>query len=103
VLAFTSFEEALQSLRQSPPDAAVVSITPAHLPWRDFQHQCALRNPRVPVLYVSCLFSNAREAGLEPVEGEAFFLQKPSSKAELECALSSLLSASKEARGQVER
>jgi hypothetical protein len=98
VLGFTSFTEALRALCERPPDAAVVSVTPAHLPWRDFQHLCALHVPPVPVLYESCLFSSPAEAGLEPLEGWAEFLPKPAPKAELQAAMYRLMAVSSESR-----
>lgn len=93
VLGFTSFDEAWRALEQNPPDAAVVSITPAQVPWRDFQHLCASLEPPVPVLYESCLFTSAHEAGLDPVEGYADFLRKPARKSEIREALLRLLAA----------
>jgi hypothetical protein len=91
VVALTSLDDAARALRESPPDAAVVSVTPAHVVWREFQHLCAVGRPPVPVLYVSCLFTCAADAGLEPLEGEAAFLRKPASKAEFAEALRRLL------------
>jgi hypothetical protein len=57
------------------------------------------------VLYESCLFSDAHEAGLDPVEGYAAWLKKPASKAELEAALASLLAAARDSRrvGEIPR
>ncbi len=41
------------------PDAAVVSLPPARLPWREFQHRCAAHVPPIPVLYESCIDADA--------------------------------------------
>lgn len=101
VLGLGSFEEARRVLLESPPDAAVVTVGPAHLPWRDFQKLCAGRTPPVPVLYESCVFTSAEEAGLEPDESHALFLRTPAPIAEFEGALARLLSAAREARSQL--
>ena len=98
VLALTDFEEAARTVRETPPDAVVASVPPAHLPWREFQHACASGVPPVPVLYVSCLHANAAEAGLAPLEGDAEFLRKPTPRAELEAALARLLEAARASR-----
>ena len=89
--AVSSFEEAERALRDGAPDAAVVSLPPAHLPWRAFQHLCASREPPVPVLYESCVFGCACDAGLEPGDGYVEFLPKPAPRTELRAALTRLL------------
>ena len=99
VVAATQFEEACRLVAEHPPDAAVVSLPPARLAWRRFQHLCAERAPPGPVLYESCVFSRAAEAGLEPLEGWAEVLAKPASKGELEAALDRLLAAASPRRG----
>jgi DNA-binding NtrC family response regulator len=98
VLPFNWFGDACHRIERDPPDAVVVSLTAAHLPWREFQRLCASRTPSVPVLYASAEFSNAADAGLEPVEGYADFLYQPASKPEIEVALSKLRAASGEHR-----
>lgn len=98
VLPFESFVDACRLIERDPPDAVVVSLTAAHLPWREFQRLCASRTPSVPVLYASAEFSNAADAGLEPVEGYADFLYQPASKPEIESALAKLRAASAEHR-----
>ena len=96
--SLTSFEEACRLLLENPPDAAVVSIPPARLAWCDFQKLCATRKPPVPVLYESCVYASAVEAGLEPVEGPARFLRKPIPRSEFAEALEALLTAAHDAR-----
>lgn len=87
-----SFEEALERVSSGAPiDAAVVSLTPARLPWRAFQRACAERRPQVPVLYESCVHAGGADLGLTPFDGSARFLAKPASRAELEAALYELL------------
>jgi DNA-binding response OmpR family regulator len=91
IQAVSSFREAERIITTTPPDAALISLPPASLPWREFQHVCASRNPPIPVLYESCLATNSRELGLESGDGYAAILQKPASRAELRAALSALL------------
>lgn len=90
----TSYRQAEQALRAHPPDAAIVSLTPARLPWRSFQSLCATQAPPVPVLYESCVYASPDEAGLTPVEGYAAFLKKPAPKADLQFALERLVDES---------
>ena len=98
MVSLTSFEEARRLVEENPPDAAVVSIPPARLAWRDFQRICATRRPPVPVLYESCVFASAVEAGLEQVEGPAMFLRKPIPRSEFASALEALLARAREGR-----
>ncbi len=78
------------------PHAAVVSLPPARLPWRDFHHRCAAHVPPIPVLYESCIDADASALGLEPGDGYAFFLRKPAARTELRSALMALLAVSRE-------
>ena len=86
---------------ERPPDAAVVSITSAHVPWREFQELCASCRPPVPVLYESRTYSSAREAGLEADRRQALFLGTPVPICELEEALAGLLNLAREAKSRV--
>lgn len=95
VEAVLSLDAAERILEQRPPDAAVVSVPPAKLPWRSFQRLCASRRPPVPVLYESCVHANPREAGLDPNDGYLDFLPKPAPRAELRLALHRLLEAAR--------
>lgn len=91
---------AVRRLRDDPPDAAVVSLPPAELPWRDFQHLCATRTPPVPVLYESCVHRCPGAAGIDADDGYAAFLAKPASREELAKALEALFEACRsEGRG----
>jgi DNA-binding NtrC family response regulator len=103
VVGFTAFDDARRALLENPPDAAVVSITSAHLPWREFRELCASRRPPVPVLYESRIFSSAEEAGLEPDQSHALFLRTPAPIAEFAEVLAGLLDAARDARNQVAR
>jgi len=78
-------------LHERPPDAVVVSVPPAHLPWCSFQHRCATARPPIPVLYESYLHASAAEAGLDPGDGYAAFLPKPAAGERLRRALVELL------------
>ena len=86
-----NLEAAERMLAEYAPDAAVVSLPPAQLPWRCFQHHCALSRPPVPVLYESCVHASAAEAGLDPADGYAEFLPKPVAPERLRSALAELL------------
>lgn len=101
VLKLGSFDEARRVLLECPPDAAVVTVGPAHLPWREFQQLCAGHTPPVPVLYESCVFSSAEEAGLEQDQGHALFLRTPAPMADLEGAMARLLNAAREAKSHL--
>lgn len=95
VEAVLSLDAAERILEQRPPDAAVVSVPPAKLPWRSFQRLCASRRPPVPVLYESCVHANPRDVGLDPNDGYLDFLPKPAPRAELRLALHRLLEAAR--------
>ena len=97
VVGFTSFDDARRALLENPPDAAVVCVTAARPPWREFGRLCASRRPPVPVLYESCVFSSAEEAGLEVASGDVRFLRTPASRTDLTDALARLLNDAREA------
>lgn len=92
------FDSAERCVLERPPDAAVVNLPPADLPWREFQHLCATRNPPVPVLYESCVHRCPSAAGIDEGEGYAAFLPKPASRQELSAALAALLAVSRAGR-----
>ena len=91
----SSLREAARCVCDDPPDAVVVSVPRARLPWAQFQRLCAGRHPPVPVLYESCLEEGALEASLAPAGGSALFLPKPSSPSVLRQALAVLLAAAR--------
>lgn len=96
VLSAQNLHEAEQILAAEPPvgvDAAIVSLPPAQLPWREFQHRCATHAPPIPVLYETCLDVDARSIGLDAADGYAAFLHKPAARSELHSALEALLAA----------
>jgi DNA-binding NtrC family response regulator len=93
-----SLHEAEQLLTSASPDAAVVSLPPAKLPWHDFQRRCAAHVPPIPVLYETCVDIDAAAIGLDPRDGYAAFLHKPAARAELHSALAELLAVSRHDR-----
>lgn len=98
ILSAQDLREAEPFLAAPPPlaaDAAVVSLPPAHIPWREFQHRCATHAPPIPVLYETCVDVDARTMGLDPDDGYAAFLHKPAARNELHSALETLLAAAK--------
>jgi len=101
VVGLTSFDDARRALLENPPDAAVVSLTSRHLPWREFRQLCADCRPPVPILYESCVFSSAEEAGVESDSGHTRFLTAPASRTNLKEALEQLLDDARRARGRL--
>ena len=101
VVGLTSFDDARRALLENQPDAAVVSITSTHLPWREFQELCESREPWVPVLYESRVFTSATEAGIALLRSHVLFLHTPAPIPEFEEALAGLLGAAREARNQL--
>jgi len=97
-----SLYEAEALLAAEPPDAAVVSLPPAKISWRDFQHRCAAHLPPIPVLYETCVDIDAEAMGLDPADGYAAFLHKPAARSELHSALEALLAASRQTTAAAE-
>ena len=91
ILSAQDLHQAEELLAAETPDAAVVSLPPAQIPWREFQHRCASHSPPIPVLYETCLDIDARAIGLDPADGYAAFLRKPAARRELHAALETLL------------
>jgi DNA-binding NtrC family response regulator len=93
-----TLEEAARDLAAARPDAAVVDVPHASLPWRDFHARCARAAPAVPVLYASCLPGGLAALGLAPDDPTASFVAKPATPAELARALGRLLADARRAR-----
>ena len=89
----TSFDEARLRLRQSPPQAMIVNLTPAELPWQELQSLCETHSPPIPVLYESCVHHSPDEAGLAALDGTGRFLEKPYSVDELRAEILRLMAA----------
>ena len=101
VASARSLEAARRLLVVAPPDAVVVSVPPATLPWSEFQQLCASRQPPVPVLYLSCLFGSTAEAGFDGAAGRPEFLRKPVERADFEAALGRLIDEARVARSSI--
>ncbi len=78
-----TFHEAEQTLRERPPDAVIVNLTPAELPWAELKRLCQTHTPPIPVLYESCIHQCPSEAGLGELHPTGEFLTKPYSVSEL--------------------
>ena len=87
----SSFDEALAAVEQRPPEAVIANIGPEGLPWRQFQDLCQGHSPRIPVLFESCVYHSAAEAGLGPLDQSSFFIEKPYHTSELRAQLERLI------------
>ncbi len=72
-----SFEEALAVLMRDPPDALIVNVTPADHPWGELKAVCQRHEPKIPVIFESCVYQTPLEAGLGNLNHSAAFLPKP--------------------------
>lgn len=88
-----TFEEARLRLTHRPPQAMIVNLTPAELPWRELQSLCQDHSPPIPVLYESCVHHNPDEAGLASLNSSGHFLEKPYSLPELRVEIERLVQA----------
>jgi len=103
VIATGSLEEAEHLAHSRHPDAAVVSVPHASLPWSSFHDACATAHPPIPVLYESCLPGGLAALGIhrpEPVYEDAALLAKPASQCELARALACLLEEARRLHGE---
>jgi DNA-binding response OmpR family regulator len=78
-----TFAEASRQLREHTPEALIVNVGPSALPWQKLHEFCTRHQPPIPVLYESCVYHNATEAGLGRLSPWGHFLQKPYSIAQL--------------------
>ena len=88
-----TFEEARRRLQKRPPQAMIVNLTPAELPWQELQSLCQEHSPPIPVLYESCIHHSPDEAGLGSLGGGGRFLEKPYSLGELRQEILRLMAA----------
>ncbi len=88
-----SFDDALKRLALRPPQALIVNLTPADLPWGELQRLCQRHLPPIPVLYESCVHRDPLDAGLEVLNGSGNFLTKPYSLDELRHEIARLVEA----------
>ena len=72
-----TFDDAVASLRQNPPDAVIANLGPADLPWRDFKIYCRNHTPKIPILFESCVYESPDAAGIGELNHSAAFLSKP--------------------------
>lgn len=72
-----TLSEARRRLSEHPPEALIVDLSPARLPWREMQKLCDQHIPPIPVLYESCVFHSPAEAGLAALSPSGRFLEKP--------------------------
>lgn len=78
-----TFAEASRQLQERPPGALIVNVGPSALPWRKLHELCSHHRPPIPVLYESCVYHDASEAGLGRLSAREHFLEKPYSLAQL--------------------
>lgn len=104
VIATGCLEEAELLAHSRHPDAAVVSVPHASLPWGSFHDLCAAAHPPIPVLYESCLPGGLAALGIarrETDDRDAALLTKPASQCELARALERLLAEAGRAHGEL--
>lgn len=106
VIATACLEEAELLAHSRHPDAAVVSVPHASLPWGSFHHLCTAAHPPIPVLYESCLPGGLAALGIDrgaADDADATLLTKPASQCELAQALERLLAEALRAHGESAR
>lgn len=86
-----TFGEAMEVLRSNPPDAVIVNIGPADLPWQELKTFCRNHRPQIPVLFESCVYETPLDAGIGDLNHSATFLVKPYGLDELRAALDRLV------------
>ena len=89
----TSFDHAVQVLRLHPPDAVIANVSPANLRWTRIQELCHDHRPPIPVLYESCVFTDATDAGFHDLDAWSAFLPKPYHTDDLRTQIQRLLAA----------
>ncbi len=95
IVELDSFAKAADCLREDPPEAAIIDLTPMALPWCELQSLCTFHEPPIPVLFESCIHDSPREAGLEELDRNASFLAKPYHLADLQAEIDRLIGAVK--------
>ena len=83
----SSFDSAVAILTANPPDAVIANLGPADLPWQELKSFCQNHDPKIPVLFESCVFREPQEAGLDGLNHSALFLTKPYSLEDLQKAI----------------
>ena len=87
----SDFDHAVAVLAAQPPDAVIANVGPSDLPWEDLRKFCQEHHPKIPVLFESCVFRDAEEAGLGPLNHSAYFIRKPYAYEELRAQIRRLL------------
>ena len=78
-----SFAEVGSAISADPPHGLIVNLTPAQLPWSELFRYCCEHEPPIPVLFESCIYRSAQDAGVEDLCDLGAFLAKPYSLEEL--------------------
>lgn len=91
IVEVSTFDEAVKSLHSNPPDAVIANVGPTALPWREFKEYCVNHRPRIPILFESCVFTDAVDAGIGGLDYSTSFLTKPYALSDLRRQLEKLL------------
>ena len=91
----SSFDHAVRILSLNPPDAVIANIGPADLHWTRIQEICHDHRPPIPVLYESCVFTDATDAGFRDLDTWSAFLRKPYHAEDLKTQVQRLLAAAR--------
>ena len=93
-----TFDEAVRSVEENPPDAIIANLGPAKLPWREFKRNCINHHPQIPILFESCVYESPDDADLGVLGPSTSFLTKPYGLADLRVQLERLLHYSDDSR-----
>ena len=88
-----SFDLVIDELLHHAPDAVIVDVTPAALPWHRVQEICHQHKPPIPVLWESCTCTDPVEAGIGDLNGNSAFLAKPYHASQLQEHIFQLMEA----------
>jgi DNA-binding response OmpR family regulator len=98
VVGFKSLGEATRAMHERAPDAFIVAVNSAHLPWRELCALCAAHTPPVPVLCGSPLYATAEEAGIDHARNAPLFLHTPANVEEVAASIAALLERARDAQ-----
>ena len=87
----STYDEAKCTICGRQPDAVIVNLGPAKLPWQELHECCRTQSPPIPVLYESCIYHSPEEVGIGCLDEDCAFLIKPYSLAELRDQISRLV------------
>jgi DNA-binding response OmpR family regulator len=97
-----SFDAAWELLHKRSPDALIATLGPTELPWDTLKDYCESHEPKIPVLFESCVHSTPAEAGLGPLEKGAEFVRKPYPLEELKAQIDRLVRTALETRRETD-